>query len=299
MVLKRPVHIARKGRIIGEFSSSELPILLECGEILEDDTCYIEETNEWQAVRDYIQATATPKARLALEYDEAPLEPTKGPSVLLGSRGLIALAVLLLFFLALLAAAGAWVYSLQSQLESTKVQLANLQNELLLRSKAPSSGESAPQIPTERTKVVGAVEIRNEEGEKRPLPGFYVDLYEEKKIQEYLLSRSLDLAAYKQSWDADIIGRILRDMPAPLRKTTTDSAGHYEFQLPEEGRYVVYSSMTIESPSGPEILLWFLSFATDDPLNLPVNITDENRAKRLEPEFLIRLGRPDSSAPPR
>ena len=54
--------------------------------------------------------------------------------------------------------------------------------------------------------------------------------------------------------------------------------------------------MTIDGPSGPEILLWFLSFATDDPLNLPVNINDENRATRLEPEFLIKLGRPSTTS---
>jgi hypothetical protein len=261
-----------------------------------DDTCYIEETNEWQQVRDYIQATATPKARAAPESNEPAFEPPQAPSVLLGSMGLVVLSVVLLFSLALIAAAGAWVYSLQSQLNSAMAQVSDLQNELLSRPKPASPEEAAPQMPAERTKVVGTVEIRDEEGKKRPLPGFYVDLYEEKKIRDYLLSRSLDLAAFKQSRDPDVLNRVLRDMPAALLKTTTNAEGDYEFKLPAEGRYVVYSSMTIDGPSGPEILLWFLSFATDDPLNLPVNINEENRSTRLEPEFLIKLGRPNTAS---
>jgi hypothetical protein len=296
MILKRPVHIARKGRMIGEFSSSDLPVLLERGEILKDDTCYIEETNEWLPVCEYIQATATPKARVAPESNEPAFEPPQAPSVLLGSMGLVVLSVVLLFSLALIAAAGAWVYSLQSQLNSAMAQVSDLQNELLSRPKPASPEEAAPQMPAERTKVVGTVEIRDEEGKKRPLPGFYVDLYEEKKIRDYLLSRSLDLAAFKQSRDPDVLNRVLRDMPAALLKTTTNAEGDYEFKLPAEGRYVVYSSMTIDGPSGPEILLWFLSFATDDPLNLPVNINEENRSTRLEPEFLIKLGRPNTAS---
>lgn len=296
MILKRPVHIARRGRIVGEFSSSDLPMLLESGEILADDTCYVEETNEWQSVQDYIWATATPKAREANEDISAPLEPVQEPFYLLGSAGLVILAIGLLFALGLLAAAGAWIYSLQSQLNVAQALVDELQAELVSRPKPEEPKESSPRMPAERTKVVGRVSIREENGNPKPLPGFYVDLYEEKKIRDYLLTRSLDLAAFKQSRDPDVLARVLRDMPAALLKTTTNAEGDYEFQLPAEGRYVVYSSMTIDGPSGPEILLWFLSFATDDPLNLPVNINEENRSTRLEPEFLIKLGRPNTAS---
>ncbi len=283
--------------MIGEFSSSELPGLLERGEIFADDTCYLEETSTWQTVEDYIRSTALPKARVAPEAVVVEsVESRSETPVILGSLGLVILGVVLLFALALLAAAGAWVHNLQGQLNASQAKVTELQNELLNRPKPEEPKQQEPRIPAERTKVVGQVSIRDESGEKKPLPGFYVDLYEEKTIRDYLLSRSLDLAAFKQSRDPDVMGRVLRDMPAALRKTTTDSSGHYEFQLPAEGRYVVYSSMTLDGPEGPDIVLWFLSFATDDPLNLPVNITDDNRATRLEPEFLIQLGRPSSTS---
>lgn len=283
--------------MIGEFSSSDLLGLLEKGEISAGDTCYLEDTSTWQSVEDYIRSTALPKARVASEELIAePAETRSGRPVITGSLGLIVLGVALLFALALLAAAGAWLHDIQGQLNAAEAKVVELQKELLKRPKSGESAQETPQIPAERTRVVGQVAVRNEIGQKKPLPGFYVDLHEEKTIRDYLLSRSLDLAAFKQSHDPDIMNRVLREMPAPLLKTTTDSAGHFQFRLPAEGRYVAYSSMSVSGPDGPDIVLWFLSFATDDPLNLPVNISEENRAMRMEPEFLIQPGRPGTTS---
>ena len=295
MILKRPVHIARKGQMIGEYSSSDLPSLLERGEIHSTDTCYIEETNEWQPVSEYIRSSALPKFRAAPEAPQESLEPARGTSILLGSVGLIVLGVILLVAFAIVAGAGVWIHLLQKELNSAEAQIVELENQLRNRPLQQKPEESIPQMPADRSKLVGQVTLRTESGNSEPMPGFYVALYDEKTLRDYLLSRSLDLAAFKQSRDMNQLGRILQEMPQALRKTTTDSAGRFEFQVPAQGRYILHSSITINQPLGPEIWMWFLSFATDDPLNLPVDITDDNRATRLEPEFLIKLGRPDTT----
>jgi hypothetical protein len=297
MILKRPVTIARRGSILGEFSSSDLPLLLERGEIETTDNCFIEETNSWQSVEDHVRATAAPKAKAALDMDTDPYEAYNSPTMLLGTGGLVGMGVVLLLVMALLVAAGAWVYNLQKQLDASAARITELQNELFNRPTTGDEANTKPKIPTERTKMVGQATMLDQNGGKQLLTGFYVDLYKEETIRAYLLSRSLEIAAYKQSNDPEILTRLLRDLPVPARKTATDAFGFYEFELPAEGRYVVYSSMTIDGPSGPEVLLWFLSFATDDPLNLPVDINEDNRVDRMEPEFMLKLGRPNTTTP--
>jgi hypothetical protein len=295
MVLKRPVTVARKGRILGEFSSGDLPALIQSGEILPDDNCYLEETNEWQPVRIHIEATETPKARAAMEEFVDPEERISGPVMVLQLRGVAMLVFTGLLVLALFVAAGVWIATLSRQLAESTMRVADLQVQLF---NLPASGDEfdpRPKIPKSRSKVVGQAFRMDEYGGKQLLTGFFIDLYEEKPLREYLESRSLDLAAFKQTMDQEILGRVLRDLPPPIRKTTTNANGLYEFELPAEGRYVIYSSTTQDGLFGPEIQLWLLSFDTADPLNLPVNITDDTRSTRYEPEFLIRLGRPDSS----
>lgn len=296
MVLKRPVTVARRGRIVGDFSSGDLPDLLKSGEILVDDTCYLEETNEWQLVGDYIQATETPKARAAREEALPPEETLRGPVMVLHLRGVTILSVSTLLVLALIVAAGVWIFDLSRQLAESTARVTDLQIQLFNAANPGDTFDPKPKIPKVRSKVVGQASSLDENGAKKLLTGFYVDLYKENTIRDYINSRSLELAAYKQTGDREILTRLLRDLPTPLRKTTTDASGIFEFDLPAEGRYVVYSSTTLEGITGPEIKMWFLSFATNDPLNLPVNILDENAVSRYEPEFLIKMGRPNKAS---
>ncbi len=295
MVIKRPVTVARKGKILGEFSAGDLPGLMESGQILSDDYCYIEETNDWFTVRDYIQATEAPKARAAQEEAVEITETLTGPMLVLHLRGVSILGFAILLGLALYVSAGVWIYTLSRQLSETTARANELQIQLFNSVNAGSEFDPKPKIPKVRSKVVGQASLVDQNGAKQLLTGFYIDLYQEKTLKNYLLSRSLELAKYKQTGDREILIRLLRDLPSPLRKTTTDASGLYEFDLPAEGRYIVYSSTTQEGITGPEIKMWFLSFATNDPLNLPVNITGENSATRYEPEFLVKLGRPNTA----
>jgi hypothetical protein len=269
---------------------------LKSGEILVDDTCYLEETNEWQLVGDYIQATETPKARAAREEALPPEETLRGPVMVLHLRGVTILSVSTLLVLALIVAAGVWIFDLSRQLAESTARVTDLQIQLFNAANPGDTFDPKPKIPKVRSKVVGQASSLDENGAKKLLTGFYVDLYKENTIRDYINSRSLELAAYKQTGDREILTRLLRDLPTPLRKTTTDASGIFEFDLPAEGRYVVYSSTTLEGITGPEIKMWFLSFATNDPLNLPVNILDENAVSRYEPEFLIKMGRPNKAS---
>lgn len=296
MVLKRPVTVARKGRILGEFSSGDLPALIESGEILPDDNCYLEETNEWLPVRDHIEATETPKARAAKEDFVQAEESLSGPILALHFRGVAILVFSILLVLGLFVAAGVWIHTLSRQLSESAARISELQIELFNRPADKGEFNPKPKIPEVRSKVVGQAYWNDENGGKQLLTGFFIDLYQEKVLRDYLNSRSLDLVAYKQTSDPEILQRVLRDLPAPIAKTTTDASGLYEFNLPAEGRYVVYSSMTRDGLFGPEILLWFLSFDTADPLNLPVNLNNDTLSTRYEPEFLIRMGRPNTAS---
>jgi hypothetical protein len=151
---------------------------------------------------------------------------------------------------------------------------------------------SAPVETKNRLQVAGTVRLTEQTGEIVTMPAFSVQLYRRKDIEDYLHSKSLDLAAMKHQLNSDMLSNFLSGLPQPLKKTTTDAFGKYDLELPEEGQYVVYSSMTVpSSAASARVFLWFVSFSTDDPLNLPVNITEPNRSTQFVPELMVIPGR--------
>ena len=296
MFLKRPVHIVRKGTIIGEYSSVDLESLLAEGELLPTDVCYIEENSLWINLPDYIRSTALPKFQPQLDPQIAdPEEKSTGPEWSLAPGDPVtALLGWIAFLIALAALAGTiiWIVVLKGELRQARDLTAAAELKLYEQDKAYRKRTAPPLEENNRLQVSGTVRLTEETGEKVTMPAFSVQLYKRKEIEDYLHSKSLDLAAMKHQLNSDMLSNFLNGIPSPLKKTTTDAFGKYAFVLPEKGQYVVYSSMTVPSGTGSaRVLLWFVSFSTDDPLNLPVNITESNRSTQFIPELMVISGR--------
>jgi hypothetical protein len=293
VILKRPVHIARSGKIIGEFSSSELGGMLEGGQLLPDDLCYLEEQNLWVPLRDYINASSLPKFQppMATKGEEGAGEA--GAFVLaLSSPALIVLGwVAFLFACGALAGTGVWIYSLQGEIARSGAELKSLRNRLQNQELEYRELLTRRESGEDKGTVSGKVVLQSEKGEPILMPDFVLRLYERAAIEEHLRRHAPELAAFAQSGDSAKLAVVLNSLPRPVAETSTNAIGEYEIDLPDEGQYVIHSSMSVPSGGAPRILFWFLGCSANDPLALPVNVTDWNRVGNFQPDLLIVPGR--------
>jgi hypothetical protein len=76
---------------------------------------------------------------------------------------------------------------------------------------------------------------------KGKIAGLKIGLIPEAKIQEYLNQKASEVAKLKQNGASDEQTDILylKDLPAPVVSTTSDSDGKFSLQPPAPGRYLV------------------------------------------------------------
>ena len=106
------------------------------------------------------------------------------------------------------------------------------------------------------------------------------------------------------SWEGNVFGQMpiandtgliqrtydfLKNIPAPIQTTTTDSDGRFECKIPQPGEYVLQTA--IRSAKTGALRLWFVSFDSRDPLNTPVDITESNVVRQFNPIFMVVEGR--------
>lgn len=293
MTLKRPVTIARNGRILGEFSSSGLASLLSSGDLRNSDECYIEDSNSWLPLPDYIAATALPQMSTARESDDedSPERMLRLLRLWEASAPIIIAWAMFTVALAALAGAAFWINNLQNQANALVVELNKTREQLReARSNATSiAAAPGPAASTDPLRVTGQVKLPNENGESTPVPAFTIYLYRRAAMESYLDSKRDDLLEIARLSDDNRLARFLNDFPTPLLQTTTDSDGRFEFSLPAEGDYVVYSSISVPTSTGVEILLWLLGIDTKS--TAPVAIDDANRTRSQNPSLMILPGR--------
>jgi hypothetical protein len=293
MVLKRPVNIARSGKIIGEFSSSDLGAMMESGELLPGDLCYLEEENLWVPLRDYLEASSLPKfqpppaAAGEEEKEEAP-----NFMLFLSSPTMIVLGwVAFLLACGAIVGAGVWIFSLQKDLARAEAEAKGLQHRLQSQEQEYRELLSERESGADQGIVRGKVILQSENGEPILMPDFVLRLYHRKTVEAHLRERQAELAEFEKTGNTANLAEVLNTLPPPLLETASNAIGEYELELPDDGDYVIHSSMSVPREGTPRILLWFLGCSKNDPLGLPVNITDWNRVGNYKSELMIVPGR--------
>lgn len=293
MILKRPVHIARSGKIIGEFSSSELGGMLEGGQLLPDDLCYLEDQNLWVPLRDYISASSLPKFQPPKASHGGDSDEAESSSMVFQSSPPLAVLgwVAFLFACGALAGTGVWIYSLKKEAAASKAEMKSLRHRLQVQEREYRELLTRRETGEDKAAIRGKVILQSENGEPILMPDFVLRLYERPVIEGHLRTHAAELAAFAQTGDSTKLAAVLNSLPRPVAETTTNAIGEYELELPDEGQYVIHSSMSVPSGGAPRILFWFLGCSMDDPLALPVNITDWNRVGNFQPDLVIVPGR--------
>lgn len=293
----RTVHVARDGKVIGQYPPMQLVSLLDTGGILPTDLCYSELLPAWTPVLEFIEKTGVEKfSRASAPSEEGSVEkaPSRAPSsnrrqsrkrnnaknTLIGGW--------MAFLLAAAALVGSifWILSQQTEITARDAEIVRLRDEVGKKEKENQRLLFVSRELAEPGTVRGSLVMRNEAGKRIAIPGTEVRMFRRDVIEAHLDTRFTEAAGLPADQQRDAAQFLLLGLSAPLASTTTDASGRFEFPVPEPGEYVLISQIAAPTPR-----LWFVSFDSRDPLNTLVEISEANAVQQLVRSLMIVQGR--------
>jgi hypothetical protein len=292
----RLVHVARNGKIIGQFPPEQLASLMDTGHFLDSDLCFSEGSTEWLPLPEFLRKTEAPRYSRTKARGGAgsstPGTPSRRDRRAQRNAGPI-LAGWIAFLLALAAPAGAgfWIAGLYVEMNGQRVLVEEIQGKLAAKEKDYQRLLFVAREVAEPGLIRGSLILRNDSGKRVAMPGIPVSLYPRKAIEEHLAARSREASHLPAGTSVDAAEFYLRDLPRPIATTTTDASVRYEFSIPEPEEYIVFTTIVSSNQNGQFKRLWFVSFDSRDPLNTVVDITETNGVQQFIPSLMIVEGR--------
>jgi len=291
---KRLVHVARNGKVIGQYPAEQLASLTKSGDFLDTDLCYSETRQEWTPMPEFLKKIEMPKYSMARPEVSKPA--SRGYSGR-DRRSRETLAAILsgwaAFLLALSAMVGSgfWIAGLYSEIHRQSAQIAEMEKKLGQQEKENQRLLFVSREVAEAGIVRGSVIVRNEAGKRVAMPGVQVFLFQRKAIASYLDTRAAEVSRIPAGTSLDANEFFTANLPPPVASTTTDASGRFEFHVPEPGEHVVFTRMNIAVQGAQAARIWFVSFNSQDPLNTLVQINETNCVQQFVPSLMIVEGR--------
>lgn len=285
----RLVHVARDGKVIGQFPPTQVATLLERGDFTEEDFCYSDAFGEWLPINEYLQRAAIPKFQRAKEETDAPKPPRRPPRAQPGGGAALGAFVAFLFTFAALVGAVFWIANLYDRIEVAKgdvekARQAQAAAEREYQKLLFLSAETAPE-----GSVRGSIVLRNSAGRRIAIPGLSLSLYPRDLIEGHL-DGVFERIGSMNVGEAELPVALTDGLGAPASVTTTDASGRFEFKLPGDGEYVIVTVVGAESPELPG-RVWFVGFNSTDPANTNIELTDGNRVQQFVRNLVVIEGR--------
>ena len=293
----RVVHVARAGKVIGQYPPEQLAALMDSGYFFDGDLCYSEACPEWTPMTDFLKKIAPPKYKRGRERES---KPTDGRYAGRGERppklesGLaVHLSGWIAFLLALAVLIGAtfWIVGLYEQLDKKAIQTEELEKKLAAKEKENQRLLFVSREVAEPGLVRGSIVLRNEAGKRVAMPGVQVFLFPRKAIADYLEGRAAEVSRIPAGTNVDGNEFFTAGLPPPVASTSTDASGRFEFSVSEPGEYVLFARMNCFAQGAQAARIWFVSFNSQDPMNTLVQISETNYVQQFVPSLMIVDGR--------
>lgn len=285
----RLVHVARDGKVIGQFPPTQVATLLERGDFTEEDFCYSDAFGEWLPINEYLQRAAIPKFQRAREETDAPKPPRRPPRPQPGGHAALGAFVAFLFTFAALIGAIFWIANLYERIEVAKGDVEKARQAQAAAEQEYQKLLFISQETAAPGKVRGTVVLRNSSGRRIAVPGLSISLYPRDAIEGHLDGVFQRLGNSRVS-EVDLPVVLTDGLGTPAAITTTDSSGRFEFDVPGEGEYVLVTVIGPEAQDLPS-RVWFVAFNSADPVNTAIELTDLNRVQQFIRNLVVIEGR--------
>ena len=282
------VSVKRKDEVIGEYLPPQMVSLLETGHLQNADLCFDLKSGKWLPIRAFLRRGRIP----GYSHKRGGNLPasTRGSRRRRRARRRLALRLLLAFFtMALASGAVFWWGKTAEEIEGLNISLATAEAANAEWKQKYENVLFAAREVSANDLVRGKIIIRDASGKRIVLPDVKVRLYRRAEIEAYLSERHAHIAEAGGTDPARLSTHFLKNIPAPIQTTTTDSDGRFECKIPQPGEYVLQTA--IRSAKTGALRLWFVSFDSRDPLNTPVDITESNVVRQFNPIFMVVEGR--------
>ncbi len=284
----KKVSVKRNDEVIGEYLPLQMGSLLETGHLNSADLCFDLKSEKWIPVSAFLRSRRIPG--YSREEGKNLLGSQRGNRQQRRDRRRLTFKLLLGFFtMALATGAVLWWGKTTEEIEVLKIAIANAEAENSEWKQKYENVLFAAREVASNDLVRGKVIMRNAAGKRVVLPDVKVRLYPRAEIESYLSDRYARIAEAGGTDLPRLSAHFLKNLPAPLETTATDSDGRFECKIPMPGEYVLQTG--IRSAKSGELRLWFVAFDSRDPLNTPVDITESNVVRQFNPIFMLSEGR--------
>ena len=288
----RLVHVARDGKVLGQYPVEQLALLTKSGEFLDTDLCYSETRLEWIPLPEFLKKLEVPKYSMG-RPDDGKKRGYTGRKQRSKRNIAAVLSGWAAFLLALsaLVGSGFWIAGLYSEIGQKSDQIEEMEKKLAAKEKENQRLLFVSREVAESGIVRGSVILRNESGKRVAMPGVQILLFPRKVIENHLAAKAADVLRIPAGTSVDGNEFFIAGLPPATASTTTDASGRFEFPVPEPGEYVIFTRMNIVVQGAQAARIWFVSFNSQDPMNTLVQINETNCVQQFVPSLMIVEGR--------
>ena len=142
---KRLVHVARDGKVLGQYPVEQLALLARSGEFVDTDLCYSEARAEWTPLPEFLKKIEAPKYSMG-RPDDGKKRGYTGRNHRSKQNITAVLSGWAAFLLALsaLVGSGFWIAGLYSEIGQKSDQIEEMEKNLPRRKKRTSGSCSSP-----------------------------------------------------------------------------------------------------------------------------------------------------------
>jgi hypothetical protein len=270
--VKKHLHIARNGQVIGQFESDKIGHLLETGRLLLTDHYYDEGSATWILLSQWKEPEI--RARKSESIEPRPESRTNGhrprgkskkKAESHGLGGWIAC------IFAICAVAGLWIWSqtLNDQLNFLKDENTTLKTD---RDSLRKANDALNEI-TPSGSIRGIIVYEPAPNQTAIVSGATVGLYRRQEVETAVNSLKADASLSF----SEKIDRLKSILPSPLAVTLTDSNGRLSLAVPDPGDYAIVASAAKGSGQDIVHLLWLAGFKSENRPS-PMVLLDEKNA---------------------